>query len=172
MYRVVFNVPHDPMHPVIDKRGTVNRIPDSFALRTIRSISIYSFEPFGTRITDTVGHPRSFVQKAGNALHMRTLNSVVRNYLLFNEGQPLDLFTVSESERLLRQSQFMRDAVIFAYPVHGTRNCDEEWQDQGCPRDRKGGCSLAIHAEANAVSAISLSLRFISLANADCTNWP
>ena len=36
-------------------------------------------------------------------------------------------------------------------PPAGTHNCDEQWPDKGCPRDRKGGCSLAIHAEANAI---------------------
>ena len=36
-------------------------------------------------------------------------------------------------------------------PPSGTNNCDHEWPDQGCPRDSKGGCSLAIHAEQNAI---------------------
>jgi dCMP deaminase len=36
-------------------------------------------------------------------------------------------------------------------PPSGTHNCDEEWPDSGCPRDSKGGCSLAIHAEQNAI---------------------
>lgn len=36
-------------------------------------------------------------------------------------------------------------------PPSGTHNCDEEWPQQGCPRDSKGGCSLAIHAEQNAI---------------------
>jgi len=36
-------------------------------------------------------------------------------------------------------------------PPAGTHNCDTEWPDDGCPRDSKGGCSLAIHAEQNAV---------------------
>lgn len=36
-------------------------------------------------------------------------------------------------------------------PPAGTHNCDEEWPAAGCPRDRKGGCSLAIHAEENAI---------------------
>ena len=36
-------------------------------------------------------------------------------------------------------------------PPAGTHNCDEEWPENGCPRDRKGGCSLALHAEANAI---------------------
>lgn len=36
-------------------------------------------------------------------------------------------------------------------PPSGTHNCDVEWPLQGCPRDSKGGCSLAIHAEQNAI---------------------
>jgi dCMP deaminase len=36
-------------------------------------------------------------------------------------------------------------------PPSGTHNCDIEWPDDGCPRDSKGGCSLAIHAEQNAI---------------------
>ncbi|MGF7079972.1 dCMP deaminase [Mucilaginibacter sp. UYCu711] len=36
-------------------------------------------------------------------------------------------------------------------PPAGTHNCDEEWPDSGCPRDSKGSCSLALHAEENAI---------------------
>jgi len=36
-------------------------------------------------------------------------------------------------------------------PPAGTHNCDEEWPQTGCPRDSKGSCSLALHAEQNAI---------------------
>lgn len=36
-------------------------------------------------------------------------------------------------------------------PPSGTHNCDEEWSETGCARDLKGSCSLAIHAEENAI---------------------
>ena len=36
-------------------------------------------------------------------------------------------------------------------PPAGTHNCDEEWPENGCPRSEKGGCSLALHAEENAI---------------------
>ncbi|MCW3078299.1 MAG: CMP/dCMP deaminase zinc-binding protein [Bacteroidetes bacterium] len=36
-------------------------------------------------------------------------------------------------------------------PPSGTHNCDLEWPDEGCPRDSKGSCSLALHAEQNAI---------------------
>ncbi|HEY1040666.1 MAG TPA: dCMP deaminase family protein [Bacteroidia bacterium] len=36
-------------------------------------------------------------------------------------------------------------------PPAGTHNCDEEWPEHGCPRDSKGSCSLALHAEQNTI---------------------
>ena len=36
-------------------------------------------------------------------------------------------------------------------PPSGTYNCDEKWPETGCPRSRTGGCSLALHAEQNAI---------------------
>jgi dCMP deaminase len=36
-------------------------------------------------------------------------------------------------------------------PPAGTHNCDKEWPETGCPRDSKGSCSLALHAEQNAI---------------------
>ncbi|RAJ22681.1 deoxycytidylate deaminase [Pedobacter cryoconitis] len=36
-------------------------------------------------------------------------------------------------------------------PPSGTHNCDEEWPDTGCEKDSRGSCSLALHAEENAI---------------------
>ncbi len=36
-------------------------------------------------------------------------------------------------------------------PPSGTYNCDEKWPEEGCPRSERGGCSLALHAEENAI---------------------
>jgi dCMP deaminase len=36
-------------------------------------------------------------------------------------------------------------------PPAGTHNCDDEFPQTGCPRDSKGSCSLALHAEQNAI---------------------
>ncbi len=36
-------------------------------------------------------------------------------------------------------------------PPSGTHNCDEDFEQEGCPRDSKGSCSLALHAEQNAI---------------------
>jgi len=56
-------------------------------------------------------------------------------------------------------------------PPAGTHNCDEEFPEVGCPRDAKGSCSLALHAEQNAIlfavkngSNIEGSTLFVTLA--------
>lgn len=36
-------------------------------------------------------------------------------------------------------------------PPAGTHNCDIDFPVEGCPRDSKGSCSLALHAEQNAI---------------------
>ena len=36
-------------------------------------------------------------------------------------------------------------------PPADTHNCDEEFPIEGCARDSKGSCSLALHAEQNAI---------------------
>ncbi len=36
-------------------------------------------------------------------------------------------------------------------PHAGTHNCDVEFPAEGCARDSKGSCSLALHAEQNAI---------------------
>lgn len=36
-------------------------------------------------------------------------------------------------------------------PPSGTHNCDTDFTEEGCPRDSKGSCSLALHAEQNAI---------------------
>ena len=36
-------------------------------------------------------------------------------------------------------------------PPAGTHNCDIDFPKEGCPRDSKGSCSLALHAEQNAI---------------------
>ena len=36
-------------------------------------------------------------------------------------------------------------------PPSGTHNCDEDFPEKGCSFDERGQCSLAIHAEQNAI---------------------
>lgn len=56
-------------------------------------------------------------------------------------------------------------------PPPGTHNCDEEFPEEGCNRDSKGSCSLALHAEQNAIlyavknkASVDGSTLFVTLA--------
>jgi dCMP deaminase len=56
-------------------------------------------------------------------------------------------------------------------PPAGTHNCDLEFPSEGCARDSKGSCSLALHAEQNAIlyavknnSSVEGSTLYVTLA--------
>lgn len=81
--------------------------------RIIRSIEITVLDPFGYTANDTVFEPINPLQKAANKLHVKTLIRVVDNRLLFRKNQPVEVLKIKESERLLREAGFIRDARIF-----------------------------------------------------------
>lgn len=76
--------------------------------KPIRNISILTREPFGYSLTDSTEVPSNFLEKAGNTLHIRTKNFVIRNYLLAKEGEKFDSLKILESERLIRNQRFTR----------------------------------------------------------------
>jgi len=57
-------------------------------------------------------------------------------------------------------------------PPPGTHNCDEEWPDTGCERDSRGSCSLALHAEENAILFATKNGSNIEGATLYCTLSP
>jgi dCMP deaminase len=70
-------------------------------------------------------------------------------------GLALQLAKRSHCVKLQVGSVLVKDTRIISIgyngPPAGTYNCDEEWPATGCPRDMRGGCSLALHAEQNAI---------------------
>ncbi len=83
--------------------------------KVIRSIEIQVLDPFGYSINDTavkVGNP---LQKVGNRFHRTSRTWIIRNLLLFEEKDTLDLLRIGESERLLRNTAYINDAWIYVY---------------------------------------------------------
>ena len=62
----------------------------------------------------------------------------VENYAFYKEA-----FSIEECNKII--------SIGYNGPPAGTHNCDEEWPSTGCPRDSKNSCSLALHAEENAI---------------------
>jgi len=95
------------------KANKRDRSFDKFEGKIIRDISIDNNDPFGYVIGDTSIHPRSWAQKTGNNIHARTKKLTIRNKLLFKKYDYFDPFLVKESERLLRQTSYIRDVTIY-----------------------------------------------------------
>ncbi|MHC2990431.1 hypothetical protein OB13_02095 [Pontibacter sp. HJ8] len=80
--------------------------------KIVRRINIMTLDALGYSINDTTRVPRNFLEKAGNSLHAKTRRSLVRNKLLFQTLEPLEPLALVESERLLRQTDYLLDARI------------------------------------------------------------
>lgn len=92
--------------------------------KIIRHIEIEVLDPFGYSVNDTaVNHDTAVIRgplrELGNRVHTSTRDFVIRNFLLFKEGEVLNTFLVAESERILRTAAYINDARIFIEPLKG-----------------------------------------------------
>jgi hypothetical protein len=85
--------------------------------RVIRNVNITTLSPFGYSVNAPVCYSINRFQKLGNRIHYPTRTWIIRNKLLFGAGDTLNAFNVSESERLLRQSAYLREVRIDVEPV-------------------------------------------------------
>ena len=88
--------------------------------RFIRHIEIYRYDIFSdTEVgTENSGSP-GFV-RALEWIHLDTRIGKIAGFLLFNEGDPVDPYALSDSERLLRETSFIQDARVNIVPVDGS----------------------------------------------------
>ncbi len=90
----------------------LNRQFDQHNFKIVRRVTITPFDAFGYSLNDSLRQPHTFLEKSGNALHIRTARSRIRQVLLFRPGQPLLPQALAESERLLRQTNEILDARV------------------------------------------------------------
>jgi hypothetical protein len=100
----------------------LNRQFDQHNFKIVRRITITPFDAFGYSLNDSLRQPRTFLEKSGNALHLRTARSRIRQVLLFRPGQPLLPQALAESERLLRQTDEILDARVLVNEATATRD--------------------------------------------------
>ncbi len=86
----------------------------------IRHIEIYRFNVFsdtevGADNPDVPGFIRVI-----EWIHIDTRMSKIAAFLLFEEGDPVDPYALSDSERLLRETAFIQDALVRIVPVEGS----------------------------------------------------
>ncbi len=92
--------------------------------KTIKNIFINNIDVSGPSINDGQNWKPDILGKIGNALHSKTKTWVIKNILLFKEGDKLDPQSIEDSERLLRQSGYFYDAAIKLQSTEETGNVD------------------------------------------------
>lgn len=100
----------------------LNRQFDQHNFKVVRRVTITPFDAFGYSLNDSLRQPRNFFEKSGNALHIRTARSRIRQVLLFRPGRPLLPQALAESERLLRQTDEILDARVLVNEATATRD--------------------------------------------------
>ncbi|MDA3928000.1 MAG: hypothetical protein PF541_03520, partial [Prolixibacteraceae bacterium] len=81
----------------------------AFDGKIIRHISIETLDPFDNSIADTIEVPRNFISRNGNNYHIKSKDATIRNQLLIKENQPFDSLLITESERMVRSNEYIRD---------------------------------------------------------------
>ena len=97
-------------HEFLDK-GTLPYA--SLKGKIIRRIYISSIDPFGHSLLDTTVQPMNFTKKAGNYLHIKTREKVIRNLILIRPFQSFDSLLFKESERLIRSQKYVHDVLTY-----------------------------------------------------------
>jgi hypothetical protein len=88
--------------------------------RYIRSIGTRKVNIFSANPMDTAYLPRNFLERGASDLFIGTRDRIIRRNLLFQSGQPLDVFIAAENERLIRELPYIMDARFLVHPVSGS----------------------------------------------------
>ena len=112
--------------PQQEERGLdavlLNRQFDQHNFKIVRRVRITPLDAFGYSLNDSLRQPRTLLERTGNAVHLRTARSRIRQVLLFRVGQPLPPQALAESERLLRQTDEIFDARVLVDERTATRD--------------------------------------------------
>jgi hypothetical protein len=81
-----------------------------FAGLVIRRIEIVRYDIFGDHPVGVRDPDDPWFIRLINAAHVDTREGKIRRFLLMREGEPLDPFALSDTERLLRETAFIQDA--------------------------------------------------------------
>lgn len=124
VYNAIFVDPQPKEYPTLPATNGEGKIVNPYLKyngRSIRKVKILIYDPFGYSVTDTVPGKINITQKLGNRAHITTRQWVINNKLLFKTGDTVNALSLSETERLLRQSPYINDARIY---ISGIENSD------------------------------------------------
>ncbi|WP_156140759.1 hypothetical protein [Sporocytophaga myxococcoides] len=97
---------------------------DSYENKVIRKIDIRVLGVFGPSVDNPDKKPRGFLEKSGNALHIKSQKWMIKRRLLFTKGDKVNSLALSETERLLRATSYAYDAKIVIVDYEGLDSVD------------------------------------------------
>ena len=123
------------LHDLLIKKKRAHVMVDSAIIKSenafrpyegmiIRNIDIRKVDLLEGSVLDTTLVSTSKVGKLVNRLHTDTRSFIIRNLLLFTEGDYVNPWLFADNERILRQFKTIRDARIYLHPVAGTQFVD------------------------------------------------
>ncbi len=109
-----FLVSYRPPEDVFETKAPVKSVDEftSFEGKTIKSIDIIYVDVGVGSVTDTSIMATSGLAKVVNDLTIHTRRRIIMNNVLIKEGDVVDAYRVSDSERLLRALSYIEDARI------------------------------------------------------------
>lgn len=100
----------------------LDRQYDRHNYKVVRRVEVKTLDAFGYNINDSTRVPRNILEKGGNALHIKTARRKIRKLLLFRPGEELQPLALGETERLLRQTNFILDARVVVNEKTSTKD--------------------------------------------------
>jgi hypothetical protein len=103
LHRLIFRREADS---VSVKSRTSEHSPIVYQGRMIRNIKIETVDPFGYTISEK-NKNRKWYDRVADKIHIDSRKSTINNYLLFKKGEEYNAQKLYESERVLRNAQFV-----------------------------------------------------------------
>lgn len=90
----------------------------------INNIVIKKLEAFGPTIEDTTRTSESWAVNVANDIHILTRRRVIKDNIFFKEGDIVNADVLSDSERVLRNLPYIKDARIYVIQKPGSEAVD------------------------------------------------
>ncbi len=120
IYNIIIVGPDSATHTLSEQK--LHEYPfTEYRNKKIRRIRFTRLDVFGPTVSDTARSKTTWFERVGNTLHVKTSEKILRNYLLFKEGDRIDPVILEDNERIFRQLPFIEDARILISPVEGSQ---------------------------------------------------
>jgi hypothetical protein len=90
--------------------------------KIIRKIDVKILDVFGASVDNPNDTVRGWFEDKGNSLHARTQEWLIKNMLVFSEGDKFIPFFIKESERIIRQYPYIYDVRIIPQKISNNRD--------------------------------------------------